>query len=157
MTIDNVIAGELIDPTWGNSVADVLNLFASGAAFAAQVAPQTGVAATTVDITGATVTFTADPNVTYLMLGHIARMQKQATAGTPNLIIADGSNTIKHQAGTTIALGEFASLTVMGFETGLSGIETRKLRILTSGGGTLDIDSATTRSTIIAVIPLHIP
>lgn len=97
---------------------------------------QTGIT-TTVDITGATVTFTAVANRLYEVEANLV-VQQVTSAATANVILTDGSNVVQTQPGGTFGANEFGTVAVYDIGTMSAGSNTRKLRAAT-GAGTLSV------------------
>lgn len=89
-----------------------------------------------VDVTGATVTFTADPTRRYLTTLHCGRMDKDGTAGLVEMCVTDaaGSNTYIWQF-LQLAASALGSIVGIRYElAGISGSITRKARAKVSAG-----------------------
>jgi hypothetical protein len=119
-------------------------------AYAEETGDQSGVT-TVVDLTGLSATWTADPTRVYLTVLHIPRLLKNTAAGTVTGSITDPSNSPLTSSLLTLGAAEYGFMVVQVREAGLSGVTTRKGRIVTSGGGDLDIESAVGRPSFIMV------
>lgn len=93
---------------------------------------QTGITTAT-DITGMSVTFTAVANRIYRFTWN-ATAQQVTSAGTFNIVLADGAATSVDNAGATLAANSFLTLTAVFETSSLSGSVTRKLRAGTTAG-----------------------
>lgn len=89
---------------------------------------------TVVDMTGLSVTFTAETGRLYRTTLFIPRLDQITTTAVVTGIIANGSSTLVNSAVVTIASGQFGSLTVVHYESAISGSTTRKGRLQTSAG-----------------------
>lgn len=130
MTIPAVVAGALIDPVWGNAVADEINAIGTKG-YVISTSDFTG-RTTVTDVSGITVTWTADPARLYLIT---ARCYWFVDVAGSQLVtrIRDGSSVTKAEGSvyTTIS-PSVHSTEVSELVTGLSGSVTRKL---TAGRG----------------------
>ena len=132
MTISNVVAGALIDPVWGNSAADEIN--ARRMLDYASIGSAIGPITTVTDVSGLSVTWTADPGRLYLI-----RLDYSAYAFAINNIgsaqITDPSNVVQ---GSIVSpfLSNSVGMTVHGtlLQLGLSGSITRKVRYTQAAG-----------------------
>jgi hypothetical protein len=144
MTIDNVALGELIDPAWGNAVADAIN---AGAYVANATGAATEFTTTTTDITSATVTFTAISGARYLVIAYV-----RSTIDNVNqrhiITMTDGANA---EAARLVDSGDGANAAGTTFEliTGAGANVTRKLRGVMAGGTTGNGDTVISRIVVL--------
>jgi hypothetical protein len=111
-----------------------MNAFPGGVVAWDTGSAQSGVGSTTTDITGLTVTFTAEVSRLYRTTLVIARLDQITTAGTVNATIATGANVALAVFSTSIAAGQFGNIAAVHFESGISGSTTRKGRLATTAG-----------------------
>ena len=105
-------------------------------------ANQTGIT-TVVDVTGLTVTFTADSSRIYRTTAYVFAAVQLTAQGYPGFSITDGANNTKQGSSILLATGFQAPLCVTVYESGLSGSTTRKVRAETNAGTlTLAADAA---------------
>lgn len=121
-------------------VADVAAAQAELAAFglvgtAVLASDQTGITTVT-DITGVTVTWTADPARAYLITLQVGAADQITTAGTQAAHITDSSNVIKRSASEVQSANARGAYYLSVIESGLTGSQTRKGRFQTSAGTT---------------------
>ena len=102
-------------------------------AYASATANQTGIAAAA-DVTGLSVTFTANSTRIYVTSVYIGYAEQLAAAAYPEVRIVDGSNVEKARATKYLTAGVGDGFWVRVVETGLSGSVTRKARAQTSSG-----------------------
>lgn len=111
-------------------------------------ADQSGIGATMTDITGMSVTWTADPTRRYMTT---MILTCYPSTGPASIVaqIANASGTLVRRAFTTVPTANYyADMVVVAVETGLSGPQTRKGQINVSAG-TLTVYAATTTAIII--------
>ena len=96
-----------------------------------QAGAQNGIGTVDTDVTGATVTWTADPARRYRYTARILA-QKITSAGDVFAYITDGANARLVGAGQSAGVNGWVSLYIEGIQSGLSGSTTRKLRISTT-------------------------
>lgn len=111
-------------------------------------ADQAGIAAIT-DITGATVTWTADATRIYKLTLNV-NLQKLTTANNVSTYITDGSNNVKIARSTTMAINDVIAVPLVWTESGISGSQTRKGRVETATG-TVTVTNTFTRNAIMMV------
>ena len=110
--------------------------------YASVTANQSGIT-TAVDVTGLTVTFTANSTRYYKTTVYTFSAQQNTAAGYGEIRITDGSN-VQKQSGVIYQLaGVQALMCISVVETGLSGSTIRKARALTTAGTLLLAASAT--------------
>jgi hypothetical protein len=109
-----------------------------------------GLTTTPTDVTGASVTWTADPARLYLIQSY-GYVTKSTSPGYVAVYITDSSNNSKQEAFWTIGtVTGYTHYNTAVYETGLSGSITRKLRaFLGSAGGSLDAGSTFPRQLIV--------
>lgn len=98
-----------------------------------QTAQQTGIGATPTDVTGCSVTFTAQAARTYRTTAWVVTRQS-AVAGEHYAVIADAINTNLKSAAFTVPASGAATPHIELIETGLTGTNTRKLRVNGTAG-----------------------
>lgn len=111
-------------------------------AYGDKTTDQTGIGVGPTDVTGLSVTWTANSSRYYRVTVYLAPIRQRTAAGIVVPVIADGSNVTKTQANISLGIDAFTSIAIADIETGLSGSVTRKLRIGTTAG-TVDVLSAT--------------
>lgn len=150
MPIAAVSAGALIDPTtFGNAVANELNALSDNNVAKTSGTDQAGIAATPTDITGLSLTWTADPARAYKIT--LCVQITTSVAQTPLVAITDAAGTVIISRNvTTPAAAASASLHIEWVETGLSGSITRKARGSVASG-TLTIVNSSNRNGILIV------
>lgn len=116
-----------------SSSATVAKLPRGYVARAVQPGPQSGIGTVDTDITGCTVTWTADPTRRYRLSARIT-VQKIASAGDMYAHITDAANTKLIGALVTGVVNAWQPLYVDTVQSGLSGSQTRKLRCITTAG-----------------------
>jgi hypothetical protein len=109
---------------------------------------QTGIS-TIADITGATVTWTADSTRIYKMTLNV-NVQKITTANSITTYLTNGSNGTVLARSTTLAINDLADIILVWTESGLSGSTTRKGRIETASG-TVTVVNSFSRNAILVV------
>jgi hypothetical protein len=112
-------------------------------------AAQTGITSET-NVTGVSVTFTADSTRIYKTTIFSSTVLQNTAQGYPTLIIADGANAQKTFGQVLLAPGFQAPLIATITETGLSGSTTRKGRASTTAG-TLTLGATATSPMFIVV------
>lgn len=153
MSVANVTAGAGITEAWGDSVADAIDA-RDVIAYAAVTANQTGIT-TAIDLTGLTVTWTADGSTRYLISFYCNVL---STVATDNIIVdvvngtSPGGSTVT-RASIVPGLGGFGvSLVGSVYEVGISGSQTRRLVARrNSGSGSVSLDAAGTYPAYIMV------
>lgn len=110
--------------------------------YAQATANQTGIT-TEVNVTGLSVTFTADSTRYYKTTIYTFSVQQNTAAGYAEFKITDGSNVQKQNGVIYQLAGVQSPMCVTVVETGLSGSVTRKARALTNAGTLLLAASAT--------------
>ena len=135
MTIANVTAGTIIDPAWGNSVADALNNRVI--TWAINSADQTGIT-TAVDVTGLTATWTADASHLYRISAELS-IGASAAPSIAAIYITDGASGSKVWRRTNVAASAQSELIATELVTGLSGSVTRKIRAIAQFGGSITV------------------
>lgn len=103
---------------------------------------------TVTDITGLTVTWTAEAARLYKITVFVQVLQSSST-GLAVVTITDGSNTQKAAAGRTLGAAEYGAMNLTLLETGLSGSTTRKARLTTDAGTVETIGDANDHPLII--------
>jgi hypothetical protein len=117
--------------------------------YAQVTANQTGITTET-NVTGLSVTFTADSTRYYKTTIYTFSALQNTAAGYAEFKITDGSN-VQKQSGVIYQLaGVQAPLCVSVVETGLSGSVTRKARALTNAG-TLTLAASSTSPMFIVI------
>lgn len=109
---------------------------------------QSGIS-TTADITGVSVTWTADSSRIYKMSLSV-NIQKLTTANTVATYITTGANAAVIARSTTLAINDLFPLHFEWTESGLSGTTTRKARIETATG-TVSVINSFSRNAILIV------
>ena len=139
------VDGDAPNTTW-------LNALPRGVmAFATVSAAQSGISAE-VDVTGLSVTFTAESSRLYLTVVNLHVQQLTSTGGIV-LRIADGAGTQVQACSENAPANDSRAFHLEHHETGLSGSITRKARISTSAG-TCTIQGSANTHPIIRVIDL---
>ena len=110
--------------------------------YASATANQSGITTET-NVTGLSVTFTANSTRYYKTTVYTFSAQQNTTAGYAEIRITDGSNVQKSSGVIYQLAGVQAPMCVSVVETGLSGSTTRKARALTNAGTLLLAASAT--------------
>lgn len=87
------------------------------------------------DLTGLSVTFTADPTRVYKSMAGVYFVQNTA-AGFCQLSLTDGTNAAKRRAAGNFGAAIAATLVIVHHESGLSGSQTIKARFSTTAGTT---------------------
>ena len=151
MTILNVAINDIIDPDWGNSVANEIN--ARGVKDYASITADQGSITTETDVTGLTVTWTASTSRLY-RISFAGQLSSSVNATDWGWIkVTDSSNNAKVDVAVdqlSSGLGKPFHGSV--FETGLSGSITRKLRAARlAGTGNISVRAATTSPAFILV------
>lgn len=91
-------------------------------------ANQSGISAA-VDLTGLSISWTADATRTYKLTVCIPYIEQVTTSSFPVIMFTDSANNVKAQITQYLAAGAFGSgITLVSWETGLSGATTRKVR-----------------------------
>lgn len=103
---------------------------------------------TAVDLTGCSVTFTAVSGRLYKTTAHTLTQQVTNT-GRIAFAIADGSNSWKQEAQEYMPVNEYGHMSLVLYESGLSGSVTRKLRMLTTSGSCISLGSSNSPTQII--------
>jgi hypothetical protein len=111
--------------------------------YAQATANQTGITTET-NITGLSVTFTADSTRYYRTTLYVAYGEQQTSANYPVVSIADGSNNIKQSHTMYQLASQGDAFCVVVVETGLTGSTTRKGRARTPTGSLTLAAGATT-------------
>lgn len=93
---------------------------------------QTGILAAT-DVAGLTVTWVASPDRVYRIQCGAYFVQNTA-AGFVQLLLTNDANSIRRQTAANVLAGISSTLHVVNVETGLSGSQTRKARMMTNAG-----------------------
>lgn len=156
MTIDNVIAAEIIDPAWGNAVADQLNAAPLGVMGYAEVDADQNSINAVADLTSLTVTWTASAGRLYRISFRVALdLNWSASTMQPVVYVTDGSNAQTHESPLGVYAQDVLGIAVSDsvIESGLTGSITRKLRA-TSGSGvgdTIDLSAGSTARSYILV------
>jgi hypothetical protein len=114
--------------------ASRLNAFPGGAPTWVQGSGQTGIGSTVTDLTGVSVTFTAEASRLYKTTLIIPRLDQITTTGVVTGHIANAASTSVMSAVVSITAGQFSNLTVTLLESGIAGSTTRKGRLATSVG-----------------------
>ena len=117
--------------------------------YAQATANQTGITTET-NVTGLSVTFTADSTRYYKTTIYTFSALQNTAAGYAEFRITDGSNVQKQNGVIYQAAGVQAPMCVSVVETGLSGSVTRKARALT-GAGTLLLAASSTAPMFIVI------
>ena len=144
-------AGEVLTAAfWNANVRDNLNALPRGIVAKVSQTSDFTLAVAQADVTGATVTWTAESNRIYLIQAY-GYSTKTTNVGTIAVSITDSSNNPKQDSTTTVAaVTGFLFFTASVYETGLSGSITRKLRAACSTtGGTLNAGAAYPRQLIV--------
>lgn len=110
---------------------------------------QSGISAIT-DITGCSVTWTADATRIYKYTA-VVDAQKITSANVVSLYITTGANAGVIAGSASLALNEMELMMLTWTETGLSGSQTRKLRIESSASGTVTVVNSFSRNAILIV------
>jgi hypothetical protein len=100
---------------------------------ASATANQTGITTAT-DVTGLSVTFTANSTRYYRTTVYVYSSVQNTAAGFPEVRITDGSNVQKQTCVFQLGAGGQAPFHFSVVETGLSGSTTRKARATTTAG-----------------------
>ncbi len=95
---------------------------------------QTGFNNTAAQMSGCSVTFTADASRKYRTIVHLPRVDQITLAGFVYLIIGDASATITNGSVITLSAAASGSVTTESIETGLSGSVTRVGWLRTTSG-----------------------
>ena len=103
----------------------------------AQMASDQTVTTAGADLTGVSVTWTADPTRRYRTWLEIGAADQTGATGLQTAVIADGSSTPLRQHSATCAPGSRLSHCLFIDESGLSGTITRKARFAPSAGSTV--------------------
>lgn len=93
---------------------------------------QSGISAVT-DVTGLSVTWTADPLRMYKTTVNVC-LQKITTANNVTTYIRNAGGTVVVAKSTTFAINDLAVVTMEWVESGLSGSQTRKASVETASG-----------------------
>jgi len=115
---------------------------------ATKTADQTGISSVA-DVTSLTLTWTATSS-RYYRTTVFFNAQQNASIGTPQIYITDGSGTVKTKVLSVQNTGDYWSSVVTLVETGLSGSTTRKVQALTNAG-TLSILGNSTYPSLILI------
>jgi len=137
-TPGTAVAGEVLTAAfWNTNVRDNMNSVANGLLNFAVTNTQTSLSTTLADITGLSVTWTAEASHNYLVLGCVSGLIKQTNAGTFTLTITDSSNVVKNTFFQEFAVNEtFARSWVFEWiRNAPAGTVTRKMRQVTSAAG----------------------
>lgn len=110
--------------------------------YASATANQSGITTAT-DVTGLSITFTANSTRYYKTTFYTFSALQNTAAGYPEIRITDGSNVQKQSGVIYLGAGEQAPMFVSVVETGLSGSTTRKARAVTTAGTLLLAASST--------------
>lgn len=94
---------------------------------------QTGIGASATDVTGLSITWTAESGRLYLIVASVAVQQLTAN-GNATVTITDGAGTVAARRNVTLGTNEYDTVWVPEFKTGLAGSVTRKVRAFTSSG-----------------------
>jgi hypothetical protein len=111
--------------------------------YAQATANQGGIGSTATDVTGVSVSFTANSTRYYRTTFYCFAVVQSTANSFPIVQVTDGSNNQKGQAANYLAVGEQAHYNVSVVETGLSGTQTRKARGLVAAGSMLLAATAT--------------
>ena len=114
---------------------------------ASATANQTGISTVT-DITGLSVTFTANSSRMYKTTVFLPYAEQQTAASYPAIYITDSANAIKQQNLAYHVVGYGEAKVVIIYESGLSGSTVRKARATTSAGSLTIVASATSPTLI---------
>lgn len=79
------------------------------------------------DLTGMSISFTATPTRRYKWTAKVVA-SKQTADGQVHIHLTDAGNTAIDSAAVTLRVGESGTMTLVHYESGLSGTITRKLR-----------------------------
>jgi hypothetical protein len=109
---------------------------------------QTGIAASAVDVTSLSVTFTAEAGRLYRTTVYAVIEQNTATSYA-TVWIMDGSNNAKRASSSVLTATGRATVTVVLLETGLTGSTTRKARASTTAGTLSILNGSNLTSSII--------
>lgn len=136
--------------TWNQDVvANTIALPRGIMGYASATANQSGITTAT-DVTGLSVTFTANSTRYYRTTVYIYSSVQNTAGGFPEVRITDGSNVQKQTCVFQLDAGGQAPFHFSVVETGLSGSTTRKARALTTAG-TLLLAAASTGPMFIVV------
>lgn len=102
--------------------------------YAQATANQGGITSAATDVTGVSVTFTADSSRYYRTTFYCFAVVQSVAASFPIVQITDGSNNQKGSAANYLAAGEQAHYNISVVETGISGTQTRKARAFVAAG-----------------------
>lgn len=148
MAISPVTAGALIDPTtFGNAVVDELNNRGVKGIAKTSGSDQSGISALT-DITGLSVTWTADPSRTYKTTVNVNL--SKATSDAVALAIRNAASSTLIVRSAYIIDGQIQTLQIVWTETGLSGSTTRKASV-SATSGTVSVTNGFSRNGILIV------
>lgn len=143
MTIDNVSGGELIDPAWGNSVADEIN--SRGVKGRAKVTTtQSAIGTGGAILTGLTVTFNAEANRRYKIT--VGVNPANAAGATEGIVTLNrgGFGTISAGGVVLRGGGNYTTLTLIAEESFVgAGSVTYTVTMLSNAGTVNSIGSAT--------------
>ena len=144
-TPGTAVAGNVLTAAqWNSDVRDnSLSLARGIVARATITTSQNTTSSLATDITGATVTWTAESNRLY-KISFTTYMTKATNAGNAELLITDASNNVKQIRDTYFyGVTTFQHGFIYVVETGLSGSVTRKVRFLTTTSS-LTVEGAST-------------
>lgn len=115
-----------------------------------QTSDQTGIGSSSTDITGLSVTFTADSSRLYLVILQV-NVRQVTSGGTATVEITDGSNNVKQNGLATLATDDYITLTLIELLTSASGSVTRKGRAKTDAGTLTIAANATSVARLIVI------
>lgn len=136
VTPTDVNAGDaILASKWNQDVVENTKRLPRGVIDRKQAtANQSGITSIT-DITGLSITFTAESDRYYRTTLYIAYYQQETSQNYPVIWITDGSNATKQAYTHLFPASAGGPAHVVLLETGLSGSITRKARASTPGGG----------------------
>lgn len=105
---------------------------------------------TTADVTGCSVTWTAESNRTYKYTACV-NLQKITAGNTVGVYITNAANAAIAVKSEVMVLNELRVCTFVWTETGLSGSQTRKLRVESTASGSVTVVNSFTRNAILIV------
>jgi hypothetical protein len=138
-TPGTAVAGDVLTAArWNTDVRDNSNSLSRGIVAKITQTSDYSLTTSTTDVTGLSVTWTAESNRIYLVK-MISYASKGTNNGNFNLFLTDSSNNSKQEASWShFGTPSFFFAHIEVYETGLSGSITRKIRgNLSTAGGTL--------------------